>query len=69
MMKERMIKLKIELNKEELKLIKEALMNNSIKYASEATNDENILTMGDEWTKNTMDKSDKMLEIIQKLKE
>lgn len=60
--------MKIEVTERELHLIKEALLNNSVKYASQAMNKENVQLMGNEWTKNIMQKSDDMIVLLTKLK-
>lgn len=60
--------MKIEVTERELHLIKEALLNNSVKYASQAMNKENVQLMGNEWAKNIMQKSDDMIVLLTKLK-
>lgn len=44
-------KMILEVNENELKLIKEALLTNSVKYASDSQNNENIKIMGNDWAK------------------
>ena len=41
----------LEVNENELKLIKEVLLTNSVKYASDSQNNENIKIMGNDWAK------------------
>lgn len=59
--------MKIEINEQELKLIQEVLINESVSYMAKGTVKENIDIFGQEWSENLLKKSDDMIGLINKL--
>lgn len=59
--------MKIDITENDLKLIKEALTNNSVQYASNSIDKINVVMMGKEWASKQMQKSDDMIELLNKI--